>query len=153
MEIQYLTKMKNNPKVGRWEIEGISEQEIIKIENEFKIKLPKAYKEFLYLGGKYTGFMQSWTTDAQYLDWSQTNIRESMDNINLHLRPFFAFADFEGINCLFFFLDEGENPPIYGYDESKIYTNEKGEEVFYKKTDNSFSDCIDGFIDYALQNG
>ena len=41
--------------------------------------------------------------------------------------------------------------PIYGYDEGKIYTNDKGEEVYYKNK-NSFSDCIDNSINHALNN-
>lgn len=150
MEIEYLTKMKNTPKIGRWENRGISEQEIEKLEQKFNIKFPKAYKEFLFLGGEFQNCVE-WDTNYRHLDWSQTNIKESMSEVNLQLKPFFAFADFEGSNCLFFFLDDGENPPIYGYDESKIYTNEKGEEVYYKKTKNSFSDFIELHIDHAVK--
>ena len=149
MEIEYLTKMKNNPKVGKFEMEGVSEEKIEKLEKEFNIKLPKAYKEFLFLGGNYSGFGGDWISDYQCLDWVQANIKESMDSVNLQLKPHFIFGEYNNNQALFFFLDEGENPPIYAYYEDKI--EENGKEVFYKKTDNSFSDCIDGFIDFTLK--
>ncbi|HAY3544981.1 TPA: SMI1/KNR4 family protein [Elizabethkingia anophelis] len=152
MEIKYLTKMKNTPKIGRFENKGISELEIAKLESEFKIKFPQAYKEFLFLGGKREFILEGWSTEAQYLDWIQANIKQSMDDVNLKLKPFFVFAEYNNNQCLFFFLNDGENPPIYGYDEGKIYTNDKGEEVYYKKTKNSFSDCIDNSINHALNN-
>ncbi|UIR57864.1 SMI1/KNR4 family protein [Sphingobacterium sp. SRCM116780] len=152
MEIQYLTKMKNNPKVGRFENEGISEVEIEKLEQWFTIKFPQAYKEFLYLGGKTEQIIDGWSSEAKYLNWRQQNIKESMESIDLKLRPYFAFADFNGSNCFFFFIGEGDNPSIYKYDENKIYTNENGDEIYYKKTEDSFSDFIDSFIDYALSN-
>ena len=41
--------------------------------------------------------------------------------------------------------------PIYGYDEGKIYTNDKGEK-FIIKTKILFSDCIDNSINHALNN-
>ncbi|HAT3994317.1 TPA: SMI1/KNR4 family protein, partial [Elizabethkingia anophelis] len=50
MEIKYLKKMKDTPKIGQWVNRGISEQEIAKLEQEFNISFPQAYKEFLYLG-------------------------------------------------------------------------------------------------------
>ncbi|HFK5574447.1 SMI1/KNR4 family protein [Elizabethkingia anophelis] len=151
MEIKYLKKMKDTPKIGQWVNRGISEQKIEKLEQEFNISFPQAYKEFLYLGGDFQNCVE-WSTNYEYLDWRQDNIKESMASVNLHLKPFFAFADFEGHNCLFFFLGDGDNPPVYGYDESKIYTNDKGEEVYYKRTDNSFSECIDSFVNYSLKN-
>ncbi|UIR55061.1 SMI1/KNR4 family protein [Sphingobacterium sp. SRCM116780] len=144
--------MKNNPKVGRFENEGISEVEIDKLEQWFTIKFPQAYKEFLYLGGETEQIIDGWSSEAKYLNWRQQNIKESMESVNLKLRPYFAFADFNGSNCLFFFLDEGENPPVYGYDESKIYTNENGDEVYFIKTHVSFSSFIEEFINHALNN-
>ncbi len=150
MEIQYLTKMKNNPKIGRWENRGISEQKIEKLEQDFKIKFPQAYKEFLFLGGEFQNCID-WNTNYQYLDWTQTNLKESMDDVNLKLTPNFIFADYNRDQCLFFFLDEGDNPPVYIYAEEKFHKNEKGEYVYYVKTNNSFSDFIDECIDGALK--
>lgn len=111
MEIEYLIKMKNTPKIGRWENRGISKQQIEKLEHELNVQFPKAYKEFLFLGGKDAVFMGDWTSDYQYLDWIQTNIKESMNRVELYLRPFFIFGEYGRDQALFFFLDEGEPPP------------------------------------------
>ncbi|SDI48586.1 SMI1 / KNR4 family (SUKH-1) [Chryseobacterium taeanense] len=148
MQIEYLKKMKNTPIIKGNENKGNSETEIEKLEQKLNIKFPKAYKEFLFLGGKYQNCIDDWNTDSQYLDWMQENIKESMDEVNLDLKPFFAFANYERDQCLFFFLNGDENPPVYAYYEDKI--EEEGKEVFYSKFRNSFSEYIDRSIDYAL---
>lgn len=151
MELTYLQKLENfynnNPKISRI---GVTEQEIVKFEKKFSIKFPKAYKEFLFLAGNRDNILDDWNRNFDYLDWIQENIQESMDNVNLHLNPFFVFAEYANDQCLFFFLDEGENPPIYIYAEDKFHKNEKGEYVYCKKTFNTFSDFIDKSIDEAL---
>jgi hypothetical protein len=43
MEIKYLVKMKNNPKIGSFENEGVSEIEIERLEKELKIN-PRSAK-------------------------------------------------------------------------------------------------------------
>jgi len=112
MQIEYLTQMKNTPIIKGDENRGISEQEIEKLEQNFGIEFPKAYKEFLFLGGKYQNCIDDWDTDYLYLDWTQKNIKENMIGINLQLKPFFAFAEYNG-DFFFFFLDEGEPPPPF----------------------------------------
>lgn len=150
MQIEYLTKMKSTPIIKGHENRGNSEIEIEKLEEKLKIKFPKAYKEFLFLGGKYQNCIDDWNTDSQYLDWMQENIKESMDDVNLDLKPFFVCAEYGNDQCLFFFLDEGENPPIYAYYEDKI--EENGKNVFYIKFRNSFSEYIDRCIESELKN-
>jgi len=149
MQIEYLTKMKNTPKIGKWENKGISEQEIEKLEQKFNIQFPKAYKEFLFLGGEFDNCID-WETSAEYLNWRQENIQESMNSVNLNLKPFFAFANYERDQFLFFFLNGEENPPIYAYYEDKI--EEDGKEVFYTKFRDSFSEYIDRCIESELKN-
>ncbi len=150
MEIQYLFKMKNTPKIGRLENRGISEQKIERLEQEFKIKFPKAYKEFLFLGGEFQNCID-WDTDYEYLDLVQVNIKESMQNVKLQLKSFFAFATYDNDQALFFFLDEGDNPPVYQYAEDKFLKNEKEEYVYWKKTKKSFGDLIEKHIEQTLR--
>ncbi|SDI48635.1 SMI1 / KNR4 family (SUKH-1) [Chryseobacterium taeanense] len=150
MQIEYLTQMKNTPIIKGDQNRGISEQEIEKLEQKFNIQFPKAYKEFLFLGGKYQNCIDDWDTDYLYLDWKQENLHESMSNVNLVLSPIFVFAAYDTDQCLFFFLNEGENPSVYIYAEEKFHKNNNGEYVYYKKLFNSFSDCIDKSIDEAL---
>lgn len=153
MELEYLKKLEdfynNNLKFSRI---SVPEQKIEKLEQQLNIKLPKAYKEFLFLAGNRDSFLDSWERGFDYLDWIQASIKKSINDVNLHLKPFFAFEEYGRNQCQFFFLDEGENPPIYAYYEDKI-ENDKGEEVFYKKTKNSFSDLIESRISYTLKNG
>ena len=101
-----------HPKIGRFENKGISELEIAKLESEFKIKFPQAYKEFLFLGGKREFILEGWSTEAQYLDWIQANIKESMDDVNLKLKPFLFLLNIIIINA-YFFLNDGENPYLW----------------------------------------
>ena len=148
MEIQYLKKLKNyydnNPKISKI---GVPEQEIQTLEQELKIKLPTVYKEFLFLAGNRDNILDDWNGGFEYLDLIQINLKESMDNVNLHLKPFFVFAEYNNNQCMFFFLDEGETPPIYGYAGEKFHKNEKGEYVYYIKTNDSFSEYIDRCIE------
>ena len=46
MEIKYLKKMKDTPKIGQWVNRGISEQKIEKLEQEFNISFPRLIKSF-----------------------------------------------------------------------------------------------------------
>lgn len=153
MEIQYLKKLEkfynDHPNVSKM---GVSELKIEQLEQELNVKLPIGYKEFLFLAGNRNSIFGSWESGFEYLDLIQTNLKESMDDVNLHLKPHFIFGEYGNDQCLFFFLDEGENPPIYIYAEEKFHKNEKGEYVYYKKTNNSFSDCIDGFIESTLNS-
>jgi len=149
MEIKYLKKLENfyneNPKISKV---GVSEQEINKLEQELNIKLPIVYKEFLFLAGNGDSLLDSWERGFNYLDLMQINLKESMNEVNLHLNPFFVFEEYGNNQCQFFFLNENENPPIYAYYEDK--TEENGKEVYYKKTKNSFSELIEKRIDYTL---
>ena len=150
MEIKYLTKLKETPKIGSWENEGLPEIKIKELENKLKIKFPLAFKEYLFLAGEFNDIFDSWNIEFEHLEYYQEEVQESMQNMNLHLKPFFAFATYGGENALFFFLDEGDNPPVYGYTEEKLYEDENGKELFYKKVRNSFSEEIELKIKNAL---
>ena len=151
MEIKYLTKLKETPRIGSWEIEGISEEKIIDLENQLKIKLPLAFKEYLFLAGEFENILTGWDRGFDNLDYYQEEVLASMQNVNLHLKPFFVFATYGNDQALFFFLDEGDNPPVYAYDEMKIHKDEQGNKVFYKKTKNSFVELIEKHIEQVLK--
>lgn len=148
MKLTYLKQLEDyynkNSKISRI---GVSESKIEEFEQKYNLKFPKAYKEFLFLAGNRDSILNPWERGFDYLDLIQTNLKESMDDVNLHLKPYFIFAEYGGDQCLFFFLDGGENPPIYAYYEDKI-VDDKGEEVFYIKFRNSFSEYIDKCIEY-----
>ena len=91
------------------------------------------------MGGDFQNCVRGWDTNYEYLDWTQDNIKEKVCKCKSAFEAF-CFADFEGHNCLFFFLGDGDNPQSMDTTRNKIYTNDKGEEVYYKRTDNSFSE-------------
>lgn len=150
MELKYLKKLENyynsNPKISKI---GVPEQEIEKFEQKFNVKFPQAYKEFLSLAGNRDNILGDWNRGFEHIDWIQENLKESMGNVNLHLKPFFVFAEYGRNQALFFFLNEGENPPIYAYYEDKIEENNKN--VFYIKFRDSFSEYIERCIDEDLK--
>jgi hypothetical protein len=51
MNIEYLRLMKNTPRLYISDNRGVKEQDIINFEQKLNKNLPKAYKEFLFLGG------------------------------------------------------------------------------------------------------
>jgi SMI1 / KNR4 family (SUKH-1) len=148
MEIIYLKKLEetyqNNSKLSRI---GVAINEIEKLEKELNISLPKTYKEFLFLAGKRDNILGDWNRGFDDLDWIQDQAKESMENVNLSLKPYFAFAEYGRDQFLFFFLNEGDNPAVYQYAEDKFHKNEKDEYVYYSKFRNSFSEYIEICID------
>ncbi|THD32923.1 SMI1/KNR4 family protein [uncultured Flavobacterium sp.] len=151
MEIEYLIKMKNTPKIKYIANRGLSEEKIEQVESKMGIKFPKAFKEFLYLGGDYEEIINDWNRGFDNLELIQEEAEESFVRVGLGLTNFFAFAEYARDQFIFFFLDEGENPPVYMFAEEKFHKNDQGEYVYYKKTDTSFSECIDSFISSALK--
>ena len=43
-------------------MEGASETEIQQLEEKLSVKLPQAYKEFLYLAGKFDDILGDWNS-------------------------------------------------------------------------------------------
>jgi hypothetical protein len=121
MNIEYLTKLKETPKIGIRKIKGISEIEINKVEKKFNIKFPQSYREFLYLAGKSCGALPLMdTADLETIssDWHQEIMREEMEDTGLDkqlTRPFWLFAESNGCEVFYFFyLDENsEDPNVY----------------------------------------
>jgi hypothetical protein len=121
MTIEYLKKLEQNKKIGSQTIKGVSESEIKKVEAKFNIKFPKAYKEYLFLAGKYAGNLPIMDTDDLETissDWHQEIMREEMQETGLDkqlTRPFWLFAESNGCEVFYFFyLDENtEDPNVY----------------------------------------
>ncbi|WP_332453297.1 SMI1/KNR4 family protein [Chryseobacterium aquaticum] len=67
MEIIYLKKLKSSSSIGGRVIQGMQENEINTIEKKLKIKFPKAYKEFIFLAGKYSGGLPLMDTSDIYM--------------------------------------------------------------------------------------
>ena len=150
MEIEYLIKLKETPKIGNWKNEGIPEIKIKELENNLKIKLPFAFKEYLFLAGEFDNFLTGWNRGFENLEFMQEEAKKTFQKEGLILKPFWCFAEYNHAeSSLFFFLDEGDNPPVYSFIADKGLLDEKGNEVSYLKFRNSFSEYIDKCIEAA----
>ena len=104
---------------------GCTPKEISKIEEFFNIQLPSTYREFLYSMGKSAGdFMQGSTVFyKEIFDLKEASSRILEDD---EFRPLpadaFVFWMHQGYQFAFFILTEGDDPPIYFYQEG---TNRK----------------------------
>ncbi|UIR55062.1 SMI1/KNR4 family protein [Sphingobacterium sp. SRCM116780] len=153
MQIEYLTKMKNTPKIGKRENEGVSEEEISRLENKLNVTLPKAYKEFLLLGGRYDNIINNFELDFDGLESMQKLAKEKVETENLDLKNFWCFAEYGDFDSfMFFLLNDGENPAVYSFIAEKGLLNDKNEPVSYLKFRNSFNEYIDRCIDEALND-
>lgn len=152
MKLEYLKNLENihtsNKRISKI---GVSEIDISLLEEKLNLSFPKAYKEFLFIAGNRDGILGDWNRGFDNLELIQEEAEESFVRVGLDLTNFFAFAEYARDQFIFFFLDEGENPPVYMFAEEKFHKNDQGEYVYYKKTDTSFSECIDSFISSALK--
>jgi len=153
MQIEYLTKMKNTPIIKGDENKGASEQEIFQLENKLSITLPKAYKEFLFLGGKYDNIINSFEIDFDNLSYMQELAEMRINAEKLNLKNIWCFAEYaDADSFMFFFLNDGDNPPVYSFIAEKGLLNDKNEPVSYMKFKDSFSEYIDKCIDAELKS-
>jgi len=154
MNIQYLQKLKETPKIGSDKIIGVSESEIEKAEQKCNVKFPKAYKEFLFLAGKDRGALPIMdTADLETIssDWHQEIMQEEMEETGLNkklTRPFWLFAESNGCEQFYFFyLDEGDNPTVYLVDYALKDDNKRD----VKSVKVNFSTFIEKKIDTAYR--
>ena len=112
---------------------GCSEEEIKEINGLANKELPKCYIEFLESMGNetsadesrenwyfnYPGFQGStvFYPSIKYLNETWTDqLIEDGSTLELPVDAF-VFYDHQGYLCAFFNLNEGNNPPVYGYQE------------------------------------
>lgn len=141
MLIKYLNEVLTILKKHSVGLLPCSELEIQKLEEYIGRELPQAYKEYLGTMGKYSGIVNV-GTNCFYDDLfeiKQDAIELLLENkIDVKLPDdSFVFYMHQGYQFLFFKLDEGENPPVYGYNE--------GSAVPY------FETCCDSFSNYLLE--
>ncbi|HEX9981617.1 MAG TPA: SMI1/KNR4 family protein [Flavobacterium sp.] len=152
MEIKYLKKLENTPKITDFKHEGASETEIQQLEEKLSVKLPQAYKEFLYLAGKFDDILGDWNRGFDDLEFIQEYAADAFKGVGLQMRPFWCFAEYcDADSSLFFFLDEGDDPPVYNFVAEKIIQDENGDEIFYKRTHSSFTEYIQKRVTASLK--
>lgn len=127
--MKYLNKIIQQ--LNEWQTiyKGCSEEEIDKITEIAGGSLPKCYLEFLSLMGKemdrkeigMRGFLVGNAVFYEDLFDNKEGMLELLEEDNrtdlVLTDNDFVFYDSQGILQAFFKLDEGDNPPVYGYEE------------------------------------
>jgi hypothetical protein len=107
-----------------YELKPSSEAQIKAYEAEIQLPLPKAYKEFLlWLGESAGGFMGEYVLRGVYLRRNREDAIEMMvEDGCTELLPddaiVFAWYN-QGQGFGFIRASEGDNPPVYFYDDTK----------------------------------
>ena len=110
--------------------------------------LPEAYKEFLLCGGKKMGILfrlsdLSYEIAKIFLENKYRSIMCMLEADDKNARlpsDIFVISEHGGYNFTYFLLTEGENPPIYWWEEGK------GGLEFSQKQHNSFSEYLEEII-------
>lgn len=123
MEIKYLKNMKDNPSFPSYKIEGISIEKIEALETKYNKgnPFPKAFKEYLFLGGIKGG---TGVVDNDFDDL-QTDCKEDLDRFGYNVeRPYFIFDNYDSQYSIFFLDEDLEDPKIFILDP---YGKNRGE--------------------------
>lgn len=157
--MKYINKIEN--KLKEWGViyKGCSINQINSIEKTINKKLPDCYKEFLERMGydmdrkddnSRGGFVgESIFYDNVYGDYTnkdalieQLEEDEKKDLLKQINENIFVFSNHQGYIFAFFKLDEGDNPPVYGYHESQKRN------IFPKLTD-SLLEFFEKYLEYG----
>jgi hypothetical protein len=119
----------------------VTEKEIEELTKiVFPEKLPSSYVEFMRYTGNGKDFWQGSDYHFSDIDKLKTYAKELLNenSFPLKLKPDdFVFWMHQGYKFCFFNLADGDNPPIYYYNEA-VNTEE-------------FIKCSDNFIDFIIQ--
>ena len=121
------------------DLKACSGKDVAKIEEFFKIELPAFYKEFLLTMGKSAGqFMRGNSVFYnEIFDLREGSIELLNENDFKELpENTFVFWMHQGYQFAFFYLDQGDNPPVYFYYEGKTKDN-------FELKENSFSNFLE----------
>lgn len=151
MEIAFMQKLEeylieNNIK----DSSSIPITEIENFEQKLNIQFPKAYKEYAELAGKgfrpisVAGLSISLFYLEEYYELAKANLKEY--NVeNLITRDFWVIGEIYGsLYINFIFLDDGDDPPVYGLD---IENYEGDPKEAFGKIAESFSEYVEQAID------
>ncbi|WP_026703837.1 SMI1/KNR4 family protein [Flavobacterium soli] len=162
--MKYLNKIVNRLNSNKVTLENCNLNEIKSLEAKINKGLPICYKEFLESMGKdtdatnvksglydYTGFEgESIFYDNVYGDYTNKDglieqlEEDGKDDLLLQIKNdnVFVFSSHQGYIYAFFKLDEGDNPPVYGYHEGQEKDN------FPKLTD-TLLEFFEKYLEYG----
>lgn len=169
MQIQYLktydaNKLNNKLDSSNPRGKSVPEIEALEVEYNKGKHFPKAFREFLFIGGNYNaiGFNTSLGNFKAERDYFDKKIRERGIVIS---RPYMVFhGNDEGTVSTFIYLDEGDDPQPWNgslkesYD-FEIWNNETDPmkkdvirtEILWKQPSASFSILVNRLVEHALK--
>ncbi len=145
MQVTYLKKLEQNPNKHSLSNKSLTISEIEQLEVKYNagVVFPQALRELLFLAGKYCIVLDYGLNESQ--QELQNFVRSMMNDENKTIsRPFFAIDIYNAYDqFIFVYLDEGDNPPVYGaqYEE----TNDRPNWII--DVDTSLSNYINYLVD------
>jgi len=111
--------VKNDLLSGK-EILGVSDDDLVVIENKFNVKLPQEYIDFLSIFGCKSGklFAADYIHYPHVLDF-QLSLNEFLveESIDFELpKNSHVFLDYQGFYFLYFICDGNDDPIVYSFD-------------------------------------
>jgi len=128
MEVQYLTLMLETKQIFGITNEPVKEEDIIALQEKLDIMFPKAYQEFLFIGGNSSnminsdhGFYHPLRDDLNYMEEIQERVSKFLKGEGLEIEggDFWVICELDGGEQFhFFYFDDpdaldAENPPVY----------------------------------------
>lgn len=142
MTLQYLQSLKDNNKIGSFADEGLTDSQIIHLEQLYNNgnPFPKVLKELLFLAGNYCNCLDygAYDTMQEMQTEARSNLQQ-MRNITISRRHFYVEMLSNDLN-LFIFLDEGDNPEINQLADNATPTN------FFRRTGLTLRSLIEARI-------
>lgn len=158
--MKYINKIENTLK--QWEVlyKGCSTKQIDLIEKSINKKLPTCYIEFLSVMGfemdrKNDDSRGGFVGESIFYDdvYGEYTIKDGLieqleedgkDDLIPKIKDnnIFVFASHQGYIYAFFKLDEGENPPVYGYHEGQ-------ERDFFPKLTENLLEFFEKYLEYG----
>lgn len=144
-------KLKDYPSKRRINPEGKTLQEIETLELALNNgePFPKAFREYLFIGGKNNAIGFNDGTDGAFVEmktYYTKGLKERGVSID---RPFVVFHAFESAFS-FIYLDEGDNPQPWNASTSEAYDTDD-DEWLWKTPFSSFTEIVDHAVDSALK--
>ena len=110
--------------------------------------MPKAFEEFLFIGGKYTAL----PLDIEFRTikgWS-LYVKEEMPKRGIKMdRPIAVFHQHEGCCFEFIYLDEGDNPTPWMCSTDEEFDTDEGEKMWHPPF-KTFKEDIDEMVKLAV---
>lgn len=120
--VKYLELMKENDVINGERNEPVKEEDINALELKIGKSFPKAYKEFLSLGGEFANMISSINHSFTYALERQVYTKNFIKKEKLEIEggDYWVICELDGGESFHFFYfndpdaEDPENPPVYG---------------------------------------